>query len=142
MPTKGTTTSLQQHFQHEFVNEAIALYTKVLLAGGEPELHLLVQLPPPPQFQVWEPDKNGLPRRWHKPWAKTGPDKTSTSPQVNHQEDEPILRMAASADHPLDGSKQTCQGATLLGYFWNLESDSLVHRQEQEDQLVPGETGA
>ena len=48
MPTKGATTSLQQHFQHEFVDEAIAVYTKVLLEGGEPELHLLARLSPPP----------------------------------------------------------------------------------------------
>ena len=52
MSTKGATTSPQQHFQHEFVNEAIAVYTMVLLEGGEPELHLLARLLPPPHFLV------------------------------------------------------------------------------------------
>ena len=116
MPTKEATTSLQQHFQHEFVNEDRAVYTKVLLEGGNPEVHLLASLPPPPHFQVWEPDKNGFPRRWHRLWTRTGPDQTSTAPQVYQQEEEP--RMAASADHSADTSKLTCQGATLLGYFW------------------------
>jgi hypothetical protein len=41
LPTKDATTSLQQHFQHEFVNAARALYTQVLLDGGTPEFHLL-----------------------------------------------------------------------------------------------------
>ena len=108
---KGATTSLHQHSQHDFVNEAIAVYTKVLLEGGNPALHLLASLPPPPNFQVWEPDKKRFPKRWHRPWTRTGPDQTSTAPQVNQHEDEPILRMAASAEHPADTSKQTCQGA-------------------------------
>ena len=86
MPTKVATTSLQQHFQLEFVNEAIRTYTKVPLAGGETQFHLLIRLPPPPQFQIWEPDKNGIPRRWHKPWAKPGA-KTSTTHQVNDQDE-------------------------------------------------------
>ena len=30
MPTKGAITSLQKHFQPEFVNEAIRTYTKVI----------------------------------------------------------------------------------------------------------------
>ena len=63
MPTKGVTTFVQQHFPDEFVNEAIKTYTKVLLVGSEPQFHLLIWLPPPPQFQICEPDKNGLPRR-------------------------------------------------------------------------------
>ena len=104
MPTKGATTSLQQLFQHEFVNEAIAVYTKILLEGGNQEVYLLASVPLLPHFQVWEPDKNGFPRWWHK----TGPDQTSTAPQVNQQEEEPILRMAASAEHPTDTAKLTC----------------------------------
>ena len=127
-----------RHLLYEFVNEAIDVYTKSLLEGGEPELHLLVRLPPPPQFQIWEPDKNGLPRRWHKRWAKTGPDKTSTS---HEQEDEAILRMADSAEHPSDTAKQTCQGATLHGYFWNLENDSLSTGKNRKINLYPGRRG-
>ena len=67
LPTKDATTSLQQHFQHEFVNAARALYTKVLLEGGSPEFHLLAQLPPPAHLRVWEPDRHGRPRRWNRP---------------------------------------------------------------------------
>ena len=52
MPTKGGTTSLQKHFQPEFVNEAAWTYTKVLLAGGEPQFHLLSRMTPPLQFQI------------------------------------------------------------------------------------------
>ena len=72
LPTKDATTSLQQHFQHEFVYVARALYVQILLEGGTPELHLLARLPPPPHLQVWEPNKHGLPRRWHRPWTRTG----------------------------------------------------------------------
>ena len=50
MPTKEATTSLQQHFQHEFVNAARAVYTKVLLEEGNPEVHLMATMPPPPHF--------------------------------------------------------------------------------------------
>ena len=63
LPTKDATTSLQEHFQHEFVNAARALYTQVLLEGGTPKFHLLSRLSPPPHLQVWEPDEHGLPRR-------------------------------------------------------------------------------
>ena len=46
LPTKDAITSLQQHFQHEFVNAARALYTQVLLKGGSPEFDLLAQFLP------------------------------------------------------------------------------------------------
>ena len=36
LPTKDATTSLQQHFQHKFVNAARQLYTRVLLEGAPP----------------------------------------------------------------------------------------------------------
>ena len=121
MPTKEATNLLQLHFQHEFVNAARAGYTKVLLEGGNPEVHLLATLPPPPHFQVWESDKHGLSRQWHRPWTRTGKAQTSLAPQVHQPEEEPILRMAASAEHPTDPSKLTCQGATLLRYFWDLK---------------------
>ena len=68
MPSKGVTTSLHQHFNNQFVNEAIKKYTSVLLEGKEPEFGLLLRLPPPPMFQVWDPDPAGRPRRWNKPW--------------------------------------------------------------------------
>ena len=50
LTTKEATTSIQQHFQHEFVNAARAVYTKVLLEGGNPKVQLLATLPPPPHF--------------------------------------------------------------------------------------------
>ena len=45
--TKDATTTLQQHFQHKFVNAAWALYIQILLEGGTPEFNLLAKLPPP-----------------------------------------------------------------------------------------------
>ena len=122
LPTKEATTSLQQHFQHKFVNVARSIYTQILLEGGTPEFHLLAKLPTPPHLQVWEPDEHGLPRRWHRPWTRTGTTGAPPSPPVHQQEEEPILRMAASAQHHTDPSKLTCQGETLLGYFWNLKT--------------------
>ena len=67
LPTKEGTTSLQQHFQHEFVNAARCLYTRTLLEGGTPEFHLLAKLTPPAHLEVWEPDYRGRPRRWYRP---------------------------------------------------------------------------
>ena len=64
LPTKDTTTSLQQHFQHEFVNAAQALYTQILLEGGTPEFHLLARLPLPPHLHVWEPDMQFVTDAW------------------------------------------------------------------------------
>ena len=43
--------------------------------------------------------------------------------------------MAASAEHPADTSQQTCQGATLLGYFWNLEKDALSTNKNRKINL-------
>ena len=141
LPSKDATTSLQQHFQHEFINAAGALYTKVLLEGGTPKFHLLAKLPPPPHFQVWEPNEHGLPRRWHRPWTRTGTTGTPPAPPVHQQEEEPILRMAGSAEHPTDPSKLTCQGATLLGYFWNLEKDFLSTGKNRKINLYPARRG-
>jgi hypothetical protein len=120
MPTKGATTSLQEHFQHEFFNAARDLYTQVLLKGGTPKFHLLSRLSPPPHLQVWEPNEHGLPRRWYRPWTRQGSPAAPPNPPVHLQEEEPIRRMAASSEHPSDPSKLTCLGATLLGYGWNL----------------------
>ena len=72
LPTKDDTTSLQEHFQHEFLNAARELYTHVLLEGGTPKFHLLSRLSPPPHLQVWEPNEHGLPRRWYRPWTRQG----------------------------------------------------------------------
>ena len=72
LPTKDATIALQEHFQHEFVNAARALYTQVLLEGGAQNFHLLSRLSPPPQLQVWEPDEHGLPRSWPRPWTRQG----------------------------------------------------------------------
>ena len=139
MPSKGATTSIKL-FQHEFVSSAFQTYTKVLLAEGEPQFASLSSLPPPPHFQVWEPDRDSFPRRWHKPWVQS-PDQPSTPPQVNDQDDEPILKMASSAEHPTDTSKQTCLGATLLGYFWNLDKDTLSTNKNRKINLNPARRG-
>ena len=48
LPTKDATTSLQQHFQHDFVNAAQDLYKQILLDGRTPEFQFLAKLPPPP----------------------------------------------------------------------------------------------
>ena len=73
MSSKGATTSVHQHLQHELVNEALKKYSDVLLSGGEPEFSLLLLLPPPSHFQVWEPDPSGFPRRWNKQWRRNQP---------------------------------------------------------------------
>ena len=49
--------------------------------------------------------------------------------------------MAASAEHPTDPSKLTCEGATLLGYFWNLKHDSLSTGKNLKINLLPARRG-
>ena len=115
LPTKEATTSLQQHFQHEFVNAARCLYTRTLLEGGTPEFHLLAKLTPPAHLEVWETDYRGRPRRWYRPWTTKGNQECPPAPPLHQQEEEPILKMA---DNPSDPAKLTCEGATLLGYRW------------------------
>ena len=143
MPTKGTQTSLQKHFSEEFVNEAIRTYTKVLQAGGEPTFPLLTQMKPQQNFQIWEPDNNGQPRRWYKPWIQsTTPAREDLSDVgVLDEEEEPILRMAASAEQPADTSKLNCQGATLLGYYWDLENDALTTNKNSKINLYRARRG-
>ena len=105
MPSKGGTTLLHQHFQHELVNEGIKKYCTVLLRGEEPKFGLLLLLAPPPLFQVWDPDPAGRPRRWNEPWhliqSHTGKDSQSGFP-----DEDPILRMASSAEHPTKSTTQ------------------------------------
>ena len=121
MPSKGAITSLHQHFDYQFVNEGIKKYTSVLLQGKEPEFGLLLLMPPPSLFQVWDPDPAGRPRRWNKPWqliqSHTGKDSQSGFP-----DEDPILRMASSTEHPTESTTQVSKDnqSTLLGYFWNL----------------------
>ena len=67
MPSNGATTSLHQHFQLELVNVGIKECSRVLLEGGEPQL---LQLPPPAEFQVRDPDFFSRSRRWEKPWER------------------------------------------------------------------------
>ena len=43
--------------------------------------------------------------------------------------------MAASAEHPAENSKLTCQGATLLGFFWDLEHDALTTNKNRTINL-------
>ena len=49
--------------------------------------------------------------------------------------------MAASAEHPAENSKLTCQGATLLGYFWDLENDALTMNKNSKINLYPARRG-
>ena len=134
---------LHQHFQHELVNEAIKKYTEVLLAGDEPEFEILSLLPPPPQFHVWEPDSAGRPRRWNKPWRRNQPevDKQTTFTQPSLPDQEPILRMASTAEHPTESTTQSVQGATLLGYYWNLQTDCLSTNKNTKLNLYPARRG-
>ena len=146
MPTKGTQTSLQKHFSEEFVNQAIQTYTKFLQAGGEPTFPLLTQMKIPQNFQIWEPDNKGQPRRWYKPWIQSTPPAREDPSSVGEKDekdekDEPILRMAASAEHPAENSKLTCQGATLLGYFWDLENYALTKNKNSKINLYPARRG-
>ena len=117
MASKGAITSLQAHFQPELVNEGIQSYTKVLLAGGKPTFSLLSLLPPPVNFEVWEPDTAGLPRRWNRPWRAVNPEtgpQTTFSPH-NLTDLGPILRVAASAEYPSQEESLNAH-STLLGY--------------------------
>ena len=79
----------------------------------------MLAIKPTQNFQIWEPDNNGEPRRWYKPWIQaTQPAcKAPSSFGENDEQDEPILKMATGAEHPAENSKLTCQGATLLGIF-------------------------
>ena len=138
LPTKEATTSLQQHFQHEFVNAARCLYTSTLLKGETPEFTLLVKLTPPAHMEVWEPDYRGRPRRWYRPWTTKGNQEGPPAPPLHLQEEEPILKMA---DHPSDPAKLTCEGATLLGYRWNLENDCLSSGKNLKINLLPARRG-
>ena len=100
MPSKGAITSLHQHFDNQFVNEGIRKYTSVLLQGKEPTFGLLLLMPPPPLFEVWDPDPTGHPRRWNKPWKLTqspsGTDNPGKGSQAGLPAEDPILRMASS----------------------------------------------
>ena len=49
--------------------------------------------------------------------------------------------MAASSEHPSDPSKLTCLGATLLGYGWNLQNDSLSTGKNMKINLYPARRG-
>ena len=129
---------MQQHFQHEFVNAARELYTKIFLKGGTPKFHLLAKLPPPTHLEVWEPYCGWRPRRWYRPWTRKGNPGGPPAPPLHQQEEEPILKMA---DHPTDPAKLTCEEATLLGYKWNLEHDSLTTGKNFKINLLPARRG-
>jgi len=45
------------------------------------------------------------------------------------------------ADHPSDPAKLTCEGATLLGYRWNLSSDCLTTGKNVKINLLPARRG-
>ena len=107
---------------------------------------MLTQMKPPQNFKIWEPDNKGQPRRWYKPWiqsttpAREDPSSVGEKDEKD-EKDEPILRMAASAEHPAENSKLTCQGATLLGYFWDLENYALTKNKNSKINLYPARRG-
>jgi hypothetical protein len=49
--------------------------------------------------------------------------------------------MAATAEHPTDPSKLTCEGATLLGYNWDLGRDVLSTGKNLKVNLLPPRRG-
>ena len=114
----------------------------MLLRGEEPKFGFLLLLPPPPLFQVWDPDPAGRPRRWNKPWqliqSHTGKDSQSGFPG-----EDPILRMTSSAEHPTDSTTQVFKNnqSTLLGYFWNLQEDSVSTNKNSVINLMPARRG-
>ena len=65
MPSKGATTSLEANGTESFVNASNDLFVRVLSEGEEePNFKMLLALPPPPDYEVWEPTIAGIPRRW------------------------------------------------------------------------------
>ena len=149
MPSKGATSSLEAHFSESFVNASILKYTTVLSQGKEPNFQMLVALPPPPDYEVWEPTRAGIPRRWGKPWVKKIKHKGATKTEQETVEEEgkmeePILRMAASAENLIECAPHVAPGpgeASLLGYFWNPQQDVLSTNKKEVLNLHPARRG-
>ena len=97
IPTKGAQTSLEAHYSPEFVNQSIMKNTKFLSKGQEPNFLQILDHPPSPGFEVWEPDSAGVPRRWGKPWKKKIPTSTTEHATllVTKMNSEQILKLPA-----------------------------------------------
>ena len=138
MPSKGARTSLEAHFSESFVNASILKYTTVLSEGREPNFQMLLTLPPPKDYQP-EPTRAGIPRRWGNPWVKKKNHEgaTKTEQETLGEEEnteEPILRMAPSAENPIECVPQVTPGpdkTSLLGYFWNTHQDVLSTNKKE-----------
>ena len=147
MPSKAAITSLHQHFDKQFVNEAIRKYTSLLLQGKESTFDLLLLMPPPPMFEVWEPDPTGRPRRWNKPWKLTqsspGTDHPGKGSQAGLPAEDSILSMASSTEHPTMSKPHVANDdqSTLLGYFWNLREDTVSTNKSSVINLMPARRG-
>ena len=143
MPTKGAQTSMEAYFHGELVNQGILQYTKMLSEGQAPTFLHILALPPPPGFEVLEPDNAGLPRRW----GKQTPTSTSQPASLSTTEREPILKMAATAASPVDcvagdgNTEGDTEGATLLAYRWNLKSNTLSTNKSSKLNLYPPSCG-
>ena len=104
-------------------------------------------MPPPPLFEVWDPDPTGRPRRWNKPWqlipSHTGRDNPGKGSQAGFPAEDPILRMASSAEHPTVSKPQVSKKnqSTLLGYFWNLREDTVSTNKNLVINLMPARRG-
>ena len=119
-------------------------------------------MPPPPLFQVWDPDPAGRPRRWNKPWQlihshtgkdnagkdnagkdNTGKDNPGKDSQAGFPDKDPNLRMASSAEHPTVSKTQVSKEnqSTLLGYFWNFKEDTVSTNKNLVINLMPARRG-
>ena len=100
---------------------------------------MLLALPPPPDYKVWEPTTAGVPSWWGKPWVKKmtqkgGETKTKPEPVEDGEKvEEPILQVANTLQNPAKQSQNVALGpgeASLLGYFRNLQQDVLSTKKE------------
>ena len=49
---------------------------------------------------------------------------TAKVSQDGFPDNDPVLRVASSAEHPTESTTQV-DHSTLLGYFWNIKEDSV-----------------
>ena len=123
----------------------------VFLEGNvEPKFQMLLALPPPPDYKVWEPTTAGVPSWWGKPWVKKmkqkrGETKTKPEPvEEGEKVEEPILQMAITLQNPAEQSPNVSPGlgeASLLGYFRNLQQDVLSTNKKEKLNLHPASRG-
>ena len=117
----------------------------MLSAGQKPNFLQILDLTPPPGFEVWEPDSAGIPRRWAKPWKKLTPTSTTEPATLSVTDREPIVKIAATAASPIDCAAgeddQDYGGATFLGYKWSTSADQLSTNKSAKLNLYPARQG-